>query len=73
MASIRASLFSNKSHLTKEGLTQIINILYNVPNKYNKYKDYWLELIEKQKFKKNKDLKKNIIFITYLVRSSKGP
>jgi len=54
MASIRASLFSNKSHLTKEGLTQIINILYNVPNKYNKYKDYWLELIEKKSLKRTK-------------------
>jgi hypothetical protein len=40
MASIIASLFSNKTYLTKEGLTQIINILYNVPNKYNKSKDY---------------------------------
>jgi hypothetical protein len=54
-ASIIASLFSNKTHLSKEGLTQIIDILYSVPNKYTKPKDYWLQLIEKQQFKKSKD------------------
>jgi len=44
-----APLFNNKHHLTKEGLIQILNILYSVPNNYAKPKEHWLELIEQRK------------------------
>jgi hypothetical protein len=44
-------LVENKNHLTKEGLKQIIEILYSVPNNYSKSKDYWLNLIEVRKWK----------------------
>jgi len=40
-----------KAHLTKDGLTQIVEILYNVPNNYIKSKESWLELIKEIKFK----------------------
>lgn len=44
-----ASLFENKEHLSEQGLKKIINILYSQDNKYKNSKEYWLNLIEKNK------------------------
>lgn len=49
-----AKLFKDKSHLTKDGLLLIINLLYSRPNKYLKPKEFWLDLINKR-FKTNDD------------------
>jgi hypothetical protein len=50
-----ASFFKNKAHLTKDGLIQLINILYDAPNNYTKPKDFFCKLIEEQKLKIKKD------------------
>lgn len=43
-----AQIILNKEHLTKEGLTRIISLLYNSPvHSHKKCSDYWLGLIEK--------------------------
>ena len=41
-------IFKNKGHLTKNGLKQIVNLLYGMPNKYKKPKEFWLDLIDKR-------------------------
>jgi hypothetical protein len=46
-----AILFKNKEHLTKDGLNLIINLLYSIPNKYQKPKEYWMNLINKRVWK----------------------
>jgi len=42
-------IYKTKAHLTKQGLTQLINILYSAPNGYRKPQDFWLKLIEERK------------------------
>lgn len=42
------AIFKINGHLTKNGLKAIINLLYDMPNKYLKSKDFWLDLIEKR-------------------------
>ena len=44
-----SSLFENKSHLTEQGLKKVISILYLQDNKYLKSKEYWFNLIDKNK------------------------
>jgi len=41
-------IYKTKAHLTKQGLTQLINILYSAPNGYRKPQDFWLKLIEER-------------------------
>jgi hypothetical protein len=48
------NIFINKEHLTKLGLTQLVNILYSVPNAYKKPLDFWLKLIDKRNWPKDK-------------------
>ena len=43
-----ADIYKKKEHLTKIGYIKILNLLYNVPNKYFKPKEYWLDLLEKR-------------------------
>lgn len=43
-----AVIFKNKDHLTKKGLLLIIDLLYNIPNKFLKPKEYWIHLINKR-------------------------
>jgi LAGLIDADG endonuclease len=44
-------IFKNKGHLTKNGLKAIVNLLYGMPNKYQKPKEFWLDLIDKRYWK----------------------
>jgi hypothetical protein len=43
-----ATIFKDKGHLKKEGLEQIISLLYDMPNKYSKPKEFWIDLLEKR-------------------------
>ena len=40
-----AIIFKDKGHLTKNGLLLIVNLLYSIPNKYLKSKEFWINLI----------------------------
>jgi hypothetical protein len=43
-----AQIILNKEHLTKDGLTRIISLLYNSPvHSHKKSFEHWLGLIEK--------------------------
>jgi len=42
------AIFKINGHLTKNGLKAIINLLYDMPNKYCKPKAFWLDIIEKR-------------------------
>lgn len=44
-------VFNNKGHLTKNGLKLIVNLLYAMPNKYLKPKEFWMEQIDKRDWK----------------------
>lgn len=46
-----AVVYKDKGHLTKDGLINVIDLLYSVPNKYLKPKEYWINLIEKRVWK----------------------
>lgn len=46
-----AALRHDGGNLTKEGYKSIVNLLYSVPNKYGKPRNYWLGLIEKRVWK----------------------
>jgi hypothetical protein len=43
--------YFKKSHLTKEGLKTIVELLYSRPNKYLKPKQHWIDLIHKRIWK----------------------
>lgn len=47
-------IFQTKSHLTKHGLTQLVNILYSAPNGYRKPLEFWFKLINQQKWNNDK-------------------
>ena len=44
-------VYLTKNHLTKEGLTQLVNVLYCAPNGYKNPLSYWLKLIDLRKWK----------------------
>jgi len=46
-----AIIFKNKDHLTKDGLSMIVDLLYSRPNKYIRPKEYWIDLINKHIWK----------------------
>jgi len=45
------TIFKNKDHLTKNGLKLIVNLLYDMPNKYLKPKEFWMHLISERNWK----------------------
>ena len=45
------AIFKNNGHLNKEGLKQIVNLLYDMPNKYLKPKEFWMYLVDKRLWK----------------------
>lgn len=49
MATNIKKMVEDKTHLTKAGKIQIVNMLYSKPNYYKKSKDFWLQLIEEHK------------------------
>jgi len=43
-----AIIFKDKGHLTKKGLLLIIDLLYSIPNKYLRPKEFWIRLINER-------------------------
>lgn len=43
-----AIIFKDKDHLTKNGLLLILDLLYSIPNKYFKPKEFWVHLINER-------------------------
>lgn len=41
-------IFKTNGHLTKNGLKLIVNLLYDMPNKYLNPKEFWIDLIDKR-------------------------
>ena len=41
------NLRKEKAHLNKKGLTDIVNLIYDLPNNYKQSQMYWLDLIKK--------------------------
>ena len=45
------AIIKNNDHLTKKGLKQIVNLLYDMPNKNLSPKEFWMDLIDKRLWK----------------------